>query len=126
MLELNDLDLQMMFELNPDLKNVSSEEMINKMILLKNINCSLSQIKNIISCNSFLFNSTDEEIDELIKYLKDKGFTCLNVLFDSNPYILNLEIYEIDNYINNRINNGESLKNIVDDLYSNPYLFNEI
>ena len=54
------------------------------------------------------------------------GFTSLNVLFDSNPYILNLEQFEIKNYINNRVSKGETIDEIIDDLDSNPYLFQEI
>ena len=46
--------------------------------------------------------------------------------YDSNPYILNLEVFEIEKYINTRKNNGELLEDIIDDLDSNPYLFNEI
>ena len=47
-------------------------------------------------------------------------------MFDSNPYILNFDQFEVEKYINNRINQGEILEDIVDDLESNPYLFQEI
>ena len=50
----------------------------------------------------------------------------LNILFDSNAYILNLVVFEIENYINNRLDSGEELEDIIDDLDSNPILFNEI
>ena len=50
----------------------------------------------------------------------------LNILFDSNPYILNLEVFEIENYINSRLDSGEKLEDIIDDLDSNPILFNEM
>ena len=61
------------------------------------------------------------------------GYSCVvyteetyNILFDANPYILNLEPFEIEKYINERKNNGENMEDIVDDLDSNPYLFNEL
>ena len=58
--------------------------------------------------------------------MKEKGFTTLNILFDGNPYILNLDDFEIENYIENREKEGEKVEDIVDDLESNPYLFQEI
>ena len=65
------------------------------------------------------------EILSLIITLKKLGFTCINILLDSNPYILNLEPFEIKNYIDNRIKKGETLEEIVDNLESEPYLFND-
>ena len=94
--------------------------------LLKIIQCSDNQIINIISSNSLYLSKTKEEYLKLINYLIKKKFNTLNILFDSNPYILNLEPYEIEKYINNRINNGELEEDIIDDLDSNPYLFSEV
>lgn len=68
----------------------------------------------------------NEEIDKLIKRLKELGFSDLNILFDSNPFILNLKIYEINDYIENRVNHGENVEDIVDELSANTYLFNEM
>ena len=51
---------------------------------------------------------------------------ALNILLDSNPYILNLEVFEIEKYIYERLNKDEELEDIIDDLESNPQLFNEL
>ena len=115
-----------MLELNPNMKEITNEEVEEKIEILKQINCSDTQILNIISSNSLYLDKTNTEVINLIKYLIDLGFDTLNILFDSNPYILNLEIFEIENYINNRKNNGETLEDIIDDLDSNPYIFMEI
>jgi hypothetical protein len=58
--------------------------------------------------------------------LNETGFTCLNILIDSNPYILNLEPFEIKNYIDNKLINGEKIDDIIDELDNNPYLFQEM
>ena len=47
-------------------------------------------------------------------------------MFDENPYILNSSDFEIEEYINERVRNGELLENIVDDMNENAYLFDEI
>ena len=60
------------------------------------------------------------------KSRNESRLNTLNILFDANPYILNLEPYEIDNYIKNRLEKNETLEDIIDDMDSNPYLFNEL
>ena len=85
-----------------------------------------NQITNIISSNPRYLDRTNEEILKLLGKLNDLGFNTLNILFDANPYILNLEPYEIDNYIKNRLEKNETLEDIIDDMDSNPYLFNEL
>ena len=125
-LGLSDETLKNMIELNPLIMKLSNEEVLDKINLLKSINCSSNQISNIIGSNSMLLTRSNTDIIKLINYLNELGFSSLNILFDSNPYILNLDIFEIKNYIEDRISNGESLEDIIDDLDSNTYLFNEI
>lgn len=118
--------IKVMIELNPEIKEMPNDKIKEKEIILNKINCSQIQIKNIISSNALYLNRTNEEIIKLINTLIKYEFNNLNILFDSNPYILNLEPFEIEKYINSRINDGEILENIVDDLDSNPYLFNDM
>ncbi len=125
-LGLSDETLKNMIELNPLIMKLSNEKVLDKINLLKSINCSSNQISNIIGSNSMLLTRSNTDIIKLINYLNGLGFSSLNILFDSNPYILNLDIFEVNNYIEDRISNGELLEDIIDDLDSNTYLFNEI
>ena len=125
-MEISDETLKSMIEINPEITELTNQEIIKKVEILKEINCSKTQILSIISSNPLFLSRGINEIIKLLSYLQEIGFTCLNILFDSNPYILNLEPFEIKKYINNRINQGENLDDIVDDLDSNPYLFQEI
>ena len=115
-----------MLELVPNIKEMSNKDIIDKINILKNINCSDYQITNIISSNPMYLDRTNEEILKLLQKLNNLGFNTLNILFDANPYILNLELYEIDNYIKNRLEKNETLEDIIDDMESNTYLFNEL
>ena len=115
-----------MLELVPSILEISENEVKEKELILEKINCDENQILNIISSNPMYLDRTNEEILKLINKLKLYRFSELNILFDSNPYILNLVVFEIEEYINSRLNNGETLENIIDDLDSNPLLFNEI
>lgn len=115
-----------MLELVPYISEMSEKEIKEKEIILKKVNCDENQVINIISSNPMYLDRTNDGVLRLISKLKSYGFSMLNILFDSNPYILNLEVFEIENYINGRLNNEEVLEDIIDDLDSNPILFNEI
>ena len=119
-------NIQNMLELNPDIKELTSIDIKDKINILKNIDCTDNEIRNIFSTNSLFLTKSNRDIILLINKLNSLGFNTLNILFDSNPFILNLDSYEIDDYIKNRLNNNESLENIVDELESNTFLFNDI
>ena len=125
-LGISENTIRSMIELNPNIKEMSSEQIKEKEIILEKLNCSSNQIRNIISSNALYLDRTNDEVIKLINTLIKYNFKTLNILFDSNPFILNLEPFEIENYIQNRINNGEILEAIIDDLDSNPYLFNDL
>ena len=115
-----------MLEMNPSIKELDKSYIENKIYVLKNIKCTNAQIIDIITSNSLFFNTSEEDNIKLFNYLHKLGFDNLNILFDSNPYILNLEIYEIENYVNNLLNKGIKLEDIVDELSSNTLLFNDM
>ena len=123
---MSDITVKNMIEINPEITELTNQEIISKVEILKGIDCSKSQVLNIISSNPLFLSKTNGEILKLLNFLTETGFTSLNILFDSNPYVLNLEQFEIENYINSRLSNGENIDEIVDDLDSNPYLFQEI
>lgn len=123
---IGEITFKTMLEINPELKELSNNEILEKKIILRKIGCNDDQLLNIISSNPIFLSRTNGEIIKLIDYLRKLGFNHTNILFDANPYILNLEPFEIDNYINDRINNGELFEDIIDDLDSNPYLFSEM
>ena len=125
-LNLSDNTIKSMIELVPEIKEMSNEELISKKSLLQEVGCSDTEIRNIISSNPLYLRLADRDVKELFNYLKECGFSSLNILFDSNPYILNLEPFEIRDYINKRKDKGEDISDIVDDLESNPLLFNEM
>lgn len=119
-------NLENILNIYSNLKNITDIEVIRKKNILKQIGCSDFQIINIIGCNVMFLNRTDESIIKLLYYLYSKGFTTLSILLDSNPYILNLEIFEIEKYLEIRLQNNELLEDIIDAMESNPALFNEI
>lgn len=125
-MEISEKTIKQMLEICPNIEELTSDEILEKIELLKEIKCNKSQIKNIISSNATYLDRSIADVKKLINKLTEKGFTALNILFDGNPYILNLDAYEIEEYIEKREQKGENLEDIVDDLESNLYLFQEI
>lgn len=124
-LNISENTIKYMLEQNREIIELTEKEIKEKEIILETIKCTKNQIKNIISSNPSYLTTDNKEVLELIKLLYKYNFSLLNILFDSNPYILNLEPYEIENYINKR-KKEEKIEDIIDDLESNPYLFNEM
>ncbi len=115
-----------MLNQNPNIKDITYEELYQKIDILKNIGCSEEQVLNIIGSNPMYLDRSNNDVIKLLAYLDKMGFNVLSILIDSNPYILNLDVFEIDEYVKSRLSNGELLEDIVDDLDTNTYLFNEI
>lgn len=115
-----------MLNQNPNIKDITYEELYQKIDILKNIGCSEEQVLNIIGSNHMYLDRSNNDVIKLLAFLDKLGFSALSILIDSNPYILNLDVFEIDDYVKSRLSNGELLEDIVDDLDTNTYLFNEI
>lgn len=117
---IND-DLNLIFEQFPQVMNISVEEINEKINILKYLECDDEQIKNIIVRNPRYLNRLTEDVLETVSYLKKIGLDDLNLLFDTNPYFLNYDVFEIRDYINKQVKLGKDIENIVDEIDSNPY-----
>jgi hypothetical protein len=93
---------------------------------LKKIGCDERIIKNVIMSNEQVLSRSISDLEKLVAKLREIGLTDIVDLLDANPYILNLDAYEIDDYIKRKEESGESFDEIVDALESKPALFMEI
>lgn len=109
--EFNDIVL-----LNKDIVNETKEEIDNKITYLEFLGCNEAQIKNIIIANPFYLTSNINDIKELVYFLKKLDITNLNLTFDSNPNILNKKVDELRKYIFIHAKDGNSLKEIIDEI----------
>ena len=99
------------------------EELTN---FLKKIGCDERIIKNVIMSNEQALSRSVSDLEKLVAKLREIGLTDVVDLLDANPYILNLDAYEIDDYIKKKEKSGESFDEIVTALESEPALFMEI
>ena len=123
---LNDLDIKEMISINKDILNLDNEEIRNIISILKYINCSDSEIRNILVTNPNYLSRCYSDVIDLINKFKYLNIDDLNELFNSNPHLLNKDVFEIEDYINNEISNGKKLDDIIDELVSNPFIIDEV
>ena len=125
-LGISDNDIKNMIELCPMIKDMSDDEIKEKINILNYIGCNIRHIKNIIVSNPNYFDRINDDIFKLINYLNKIGISNIYLLFDSNPYLLNRDMFEIEEYIDNRRENGMTFEEILDEFESNPYIIDEI
>ena len=123
---ISEKTINQMEEICPNIKDLTNEEVLSKIEILKDINCDDIQIRNIISSNAMYLDKSNTDINKLINELRKLGFDNLDLLFDGNPNILNLDDFEVRKYIKDRERNGELLEDIVNDMSSNLFIFEEI
>ena len=64
-----------MQELCPNINELSDDEIMNKVNILKQINCNDMQIKNIVSSNAQYLDRSETALQKLISKMKETGFT---------------------------------------------------
>ena len=92
-------EISNMIDLYKEIETLEDHDVLNKIKILKDINCSDKEILNIIISNPEYLILLDEDVLTTLNKLKDLGYNDLNILIDSDPYILSLEEYEIKNYL---------------------------
>lgn len=105
----------------PDIVNPNCEIGF-KIELLISIGCTLSQIKHILISNPICLSFLVEEWKEKIEYFKKCGLTSLNILLEENPYFLNYDILEIEQYLLKKQNEGQTFEDSITMIQENPYL----
>lgn len=125
-LGISDSDINNMLEQCPDIMDMEYNEIREKIDILRYIECNDRHIRNIIVSNPYYLDRINNDILKLIMYLKEIGISCINLLLETNPYLLNRDVFEIREYIDSKKNMGLSLWEIVDEFESNPYIIDEM
>lgn len=118
-------ELDEMFETNPMLEYLNEEEINNNVLFLKSLKCEDLHIRNIIICNPFYLNRSISDLQKLVSKLINIGLTDLNLLFDTNPFLLNKDAFEIDEFVKEKQKLGINLESIACLIDSNPYVIDE-
>lgn len=121
-LGITEIDLKNMLDLVPDIINMDENEINEKIEILRYIGCTDRNIRNIMISNPIYLDRINSDIIKLISYLNTIGFSNLNILFDTNPYFLNYDVFEIKDYFKKQVSLGKTNEDIIDEIEDNPYI----
>lgn len=111
---ITEKEIKNMIEINPNIKELDNQEILKNILILKNEGCNETQLKNIIVSNPFYLSRSIDDLIHLISKLNFLGITNLNVTFDSNSWLLNKDSFEIDEFLEQKINQGMSKEEAID------------
>ncbi len=107
-------EIQSMMNTNDSIDTVSDKDIYELIDILKNAGCNDSHIKNIFLCNPFYLTRDVLKVHRFIQKLYEIGCSSLYLLFDSNPYILNINDVDLDRLYNKKMQEGFSREEIID------------
>ncbi len=99
---INNNDIKNICDINKEILELIDEEVEIKVEIQKQLGCDNQIIKNIITTNSNYLLRFDNDILKLVNKLKSLGIAKLDITFDSNPFLLNYDAFEIDQFINKK------------------------
>ena len=123
---IDEINLKYMLESNPNIKELMEEEIIEKIELLRNIGCNDNYIKNIIISNPWYLDRCSSDVIEFIKKLIYLGITRIDLLINDNPYLLNIDVFELEEFIDKLTKENYSLEEIIDMFEENSNIIFEL
>ncbi len=117
-LGFNENEIKNIITTNNEVMDLNDEEIKSLVMILVNIGCKDYHIKNIIIANPYYLSRSVSDVNNLISKLLSLGINHLETTFDSNPWLLNKDAYEIDEYIRDSQSEGLSLEEIIDNIDS--------
>ena len=111
-LGIDENDIKNIIEFNNGLTDY--EEYDKNIETLEMIGCNDKEIRNIIISNHNILIRSNLDILILIKTLGRYGFNTLNITFDTNPFLLNKDSYEIDEFFKEKRKQNLSDDEIID------------
>ena len=107
-------DIKNMMDTNIEIDNINDNNLSMLINILKNIGCFDMQIKNILVANPFYLNRKEEDVRKLINKMEKINMNNLQTVFDSNPFLLNLDVKEFDSIVRRKKSEGLDDDEIVD------------
>lgn len=112
-------EIKNMIDANEDINDVSDKDVSSLIDILTQIGCTSEIVKNIFITNPFYLTRNIDEVKSLIMKFLDIGLGNLNILFDSNPYLLNITYKDVDGIYKEKIKEGLSDEEIKQFFYFN-------
>lgn len=115
---LNEDEFLELLKINPDIKNADEEDIVALISILKSIDLQAEQIRKVIIANPFYLTRTPNDIEKLFEAFKSLDVTYLDSILLNCPWLLDKDSFEIEDYIENKINSGLEMEEAMETLLS--------
>ena len=112
-LDLNENEILDIAEANGEVQDLSEEEMIKYIYVLIDIGCTQKQIHTIITSNPAYFSRDVEDVGSFLRKLKSYDID-VSLAVEANPWLLNKDSFELDEFINEKRSLGIADDKILD------------
>ena len=119
-LDLNENEILDIVDANGEVQDLSEEEMIKYIYILIDIGCTQKQIHTIITSNPAYFSRDVDDVGTFLRKLKSYDVD-VSLVVETNPWLLNKDSFELDEFINEKrslgIADDEILDNFIHDCF---------
>ncbi len=112
-LDLNENEILDIVDANGEVKDLSEEDIIKYIYILIDVGCTQKQIHNIVTSNPFYFSRDINDVGKFLRRLNSLNVSDLADVLDSNPWLLNKDSFELDEFLMNE-KNTDSLDEILE------------
>mgnify|MGYP004505441583 FL=1 len=112
-LDLNENEILDIAEANEEVQDLSEEEMIKYIYVLIDIGCTQKQIHTIITSNPAYFSRDVDDVGTFLRKLKSYDVD-VSLAVETNPWLLNKDSFELDEFINEKRSLGIADDKILD------------
>ena len=112
-LDLNENEILDIVDANEEVKDLSEEEMLKYIYILIDIGCTQKQIHTIITSNPAYFSRDVEDVGTFLRKLKSYDVD-VSLALEANPWLLNKDSFELDDFINEKRSLGIADDKILD------------
>ena len=112
-LDLNENEILDIADANGEVQDLSEEEMLKYIYVLIDIGCTQKQIHTIITSNPAYFSRDIEDVGTFLRKLKSYDVD-VSLALEANPWLLNKDSFELDDFINEKRSLGIADDKILD------------
>lgn len=112
-LDLNENEILDIADANEEVQDLSEEEMLKYIYILIDIGCTQKQIHTIITSNPAYFSRDIDDVGSFLRKLKSYDID-VSLAVEANPWLLNKDSFELDEFINEKRSLGIADDKILD------------
>lgn len=125
-LNISDDEIDSILKRYSNLGKLNDDDVKELIQILEDVSCDEEQIRNIIIANPLYLYKYPEDIRTLIEVLEKYGCEYIFLMLEKNPYILNINDFQLEQYIEEELAEGRMIEEIMMQLESNPTLYKNI